>query len=145
MAWRRKWQPTPAFLPGESAWTEESGWLQSMGSQTAGPNWGRVHTHSVRLCSSSNNFVSYKLYVFRKYRCDIDIAVNCIRVLLEFFKKFRIPGFENCCDMAKQISTSLEIKVKDCFIQWKWIPFSCEATDEPIINDKDNLKIDFSL
>ena len=47
--------------------------------------------------------------------------------------------------MAKQISTSLEIKVKDCFIQWKWIPFSCEATDEPIINDKDNLKIDFSL
>ena len=28
--WRRAWQPTPVFLPGESPWTEESGWLQSM-------------------------------------------------------------------------------------------------------------------
>ena len=28
--WRRKWQPTPVFLPGESPWTEEPGGLQSM-------------------------------------------------------------------------------------------------------------------
>ena len=28
--WRRKWQPTPVFLPGK---TEEPGRLQSMGSQ----------------------------------------------------------------------------------------------------------------
>ena len=33
IALRRKWQPTPVFLPGESPWTEESGGLQSMGSQ----------------------------------------------------------------------------------------------------------------
>ena len=26
-------EPTPVFLPGESPWTEEPGWLQSMGSQ----------------------------------------------------------------------------------------------------------------
>ena len=31
--WRREWQPTPVFLPGESPWTEEPGGLQSMGSQ----------------------------------------------------------------------------------------------------------------
>ena len=31
--WRRKWQPTPVFLPGEAPWTEEPGGLQSMGSQ----------------------------------------------------------------------------------------------------------------
>ena len=31
--WRREWQPTPVFLPGEYPWTEESGRLQSMGSQ----------------------------------------------------------------------------------------------------------------
>ena len=31
--WRRKWQPTPVFLPGEFPWTEEPGGLQSMGSQ----------------------------------------------------------------------------------------------------------------
>ena len=31
--WRRAWQPTSVFLPGESPWTEESGGLQSMESQ----------------------------------------------------------------------------------------------------------------
>ena len=30
--WRRAWQPTPVFLPGESPWTEEPGELQSTGS-----------------------------------------------------------------------------------------------------------------
>ena len=31
--WRRKWQPTPVFLPGESPWTKEpGGLLLSMGS-----------------------------------------------------------------------------------------------------------------
>ena len=27
--WRRAWQPTPVFLPGESSWTEEPGGLQA--------------------------------------------------------------------------------------------------------------------
>ena len=31
--WRRSWQPTPVFFPGESPQTEEPGRLQSMGSQ----------------------------------------------------------------------------------------------------------------
>ena len=29
--WRRKWQPTPVFLPGESPWTEEPSRLQCRG------------------------------------------------------------------------------------------------------------------
>ena len=29
--WRRAWQPTPVFLPGEFPWTEEPGGLQSIG------------------------------------------------------------------------------------------------------------------
>ena len=29
--WRRKWKPTPVFLPGKIPWTKESGGLQSMG------------------------------------------------------------------------------------------------------------------
>ena len=36
--WRKAWQPTPVFLPGESFRTEEPGGLQSMGSQRAGHN-----------------------------------------------------------------------------------------------------------
>ena len=31
--WRRTWQPTPVFLPGESLWTEEPDGLQSIGLQ----------------------------------------------------------------------------------------------------------------
>ena len=31
--WRRALQPTPIFLPRESAWTEEPGGLQYMGLQ----------------------------------------------------------------------------------------------------------------
>ena len=35
--WRRKWQPTPVFLPGKKIpWTEEPGGLQSMGLQRVG-------------------------------------------------------------------------------------------------------------
>ena len=29
--WRRKWQPTPVFLPGKVPWTKQSGGLQPMG------------------------------------------------------------------------------------------------------------------
>ena len=31
--WRRAWQPTPVFLPGESPWTEEPDRPQSVGSK----------------------------------------------------------------------------------------------------------------
>ena len=33
------WQPTPAFLPGESPWTEKPGGLQSTGSQRVRHKW----------------------------------------------------------------------------------------------------------
>ena len=37
--WRRKWQPIPVFLPGESPGTGEPGGLLSMGSVTVGHDW----------------------------------------------------------------------------------------------------------
>ena len=44
--WRRAWQPTPVFLPGEShAWIKESGRLQSIGLQRVGCNWAHRHVH----------------------------------------------------------------------------------------------------
>ena len=42
MHWRRKWQPTPVFLPGESWRTPEMaepGGLPSMGSHRVGHDW----------------------------------------------------------------------------------------------------------
>ena len=47
--WRKAWQPTLAFLPGESPWTEEPGGLQSMGSQRVRHNWVTKHTHTQKL------------------------------------------------------------------------------------------------
>ena len=34
--WRRVWQPTPVFLPGDFPWTEEPGGLLSIWSQRVG-------------------------------------------------------------------------------------------------------------
>ena len=39
MHWRRKWQPTPVFLPGESQGQGEPGGLPSMGSHRVGYHW----------------------------------------------------------------------------------------------------------
>ena len=32
--WRRKWQPTPAFFPGEIPWTEEPGELHGVAKES---------------------------------------------------------------------------------------------------------------
>ena len=39
LLWRRKWQPTPVFLPGKMPWTEEPGGIRSRGSQRVGHDW----------------------------------------------------------------------------------------------------------
>ena len=39
--WRRAWQPTPVFLPGESYGQEEPGRLQSKGSQRVRNDWSK--------------------------------------------------------------------------------------------------------
>ena len=45
--WRRKWQPTPIFLPRES-WTEEPGGLVSIGSHRVRHNWRNLAcTHAL--------------------------------------------------------------------------------------------------
>ena len=41
--WRRAWQSTPVFLPGEFPWTEEPGNLQTMGPQRVGHDWATKH------------------------------------------------------------------------------------------------------
>ena len=45
ISWRRAWQPTLVFLPGEPPWTEEHGGLQCLGLQRVRHDW--VTKHSV--------------------------------------------------------------------------------------------------
>ena len=56
--WRRAWQPTPIFLPGESPGTEEPGRLQSMGSQSQ--TW-RVTKHRVLWAENELLHIAYSL------------------------------------------------------------------------------------
>ena len=56
--WRRAWQPTPAYLSGESPGTEEPGRLQSMGSQRAGHDWVTEHSTVIAVCLLSSPFLT---------------------------------------------------------------------------------------
>ena len=50
--WRRAWQPTLVFLPGESPWTKDPGRLQSIGSQVVRQDWSNLactHTFFLKL------------------------------------------------------------------------------------------------
>ena len=57
--WRRTWQPTPVFLPGESPWTEEPGGLQFIESQRVGHKWLSMHPHPS--CDASHEWSPSKL------------------------------------------------------------------------------------
>ena len=48
MHWRRKWQPTPVFLPGESQGREPGG-LPSMGSHRVGHDWSDLAAAAVAI------------------------------------------------------------------------------------------------
>ena len=48
MFWRKKWQPSPVFLPEKIPWMKEPGGLQSMRLQTIGHDWA-TNTQARRL------------------------------------------------------------------------------------------------
>ena len=54
--WRKAWQPTPVFLPGESPWTEVPGRLQSIWLQRAGRGW--VTKHSIWSSNSTSGSIT---------------------------------------------------------------------------------------
>ena len=58
--WRRAWQPSPMFLPGESHCTQEPGRLQSIGLQRVRYNW-RKNNHKIlglfKTCQKTEKFV----------------------------------------------------------------------------------------
>ena len=57
MHWRRKWQPTPVFLPRES---------QGRGSLVGCRLWGRIESTRLKWLSSSNNIPKATLTQWRK-------------------------------------------------------------------------------
>ena len=80
MHWRRKWQPTPVFLPGES-----QGWRSLMGCHL----WGRAESDTTKglgssssSCCSANTNTDVK---WRRKNRHLDIYGNILLVLLNLF------------------------------------------------------------
>ena len=67
--WRRAWQPTPVFLPGESPWTDGPGGLQSTGSQRIGHDWATKHS-TARLSTQSPSKHFLWIDVMRRGPCS---------------------------------------------------------------------------
>ena len=57
--WRKAWQPTWVFLPGESPWTEEPGGLQSVGSQRVWHNRSNLAQHRICLLNRNDGALHY--------------------------------------------------------------------------------------
>ena len=78
--WRRSWQLTPVFLPGESPWTEEPGRLQSMGLQRVKHNWmtkrstaqAEVHKILMQFIEHWNSSPIIWLWVHMQWSCLFD-------------------------------------------------------------------------
>ena len=93
--WRRAWQPTPVFLPGESSWTEEPVELQSMGSQRVWYNWEIKHMvykwqHWDIRCSDTQSRFNYK-------RKNVELLFwKCFQGKQMFANKINVPAWVLC-------------------------------------------------
>ena len=61
MHWRRKWQPTPVFLPGESQGMVEPGGLLSAGLHRVGHDWSDLAATVARFLGWKKNHLTNKM------------------------------------------------------------------------------------
>lgn len=60
--------------------------------------------YTTRAGTTGTQAVNSVSKLLQNHSVCMDIAIKHIKGLLEFFKEFRIPEFENYCTIAKQIS-----------------------------------------
>ena len=80
--WKRAWQPSLVFLPGESPWTEEPGGLQSTGSQRVRHDWNDLACISLKffMISRSRKFTMQKdLKSHSSWTAGSYLQHNCIQ------------------------------------------------------------------
>ena len=99
--WRRKWQPTPVFLPGESYGQRTLVGYSPWGHQV-GHNWTREHSmpHSSKLTAKTHNFVQTHSWLqsdVRKYSLQGKwtwmLNTNFILIYLVSFSSSHWPFF----------------------------------------------------
>ena len=92
--WRRAWQSTLVFLPGESPWTEESGGLQSMRSQRVGHNWAIRDTAHIYIYAHHIFFIHSSIDGYLGYfhvSAVVNSAAMNIRMHVSFQIRFSSP------------------------------------------------------
>ena len=85
--WRREWQPTPVFLPGESPWTEEPGGQQSRGSQRVRHYWAHM-----QIFKEEHNNVTEKNELFYILYLVYPLYLLCFHL----FKEMLIISYKYC-------------------------------------------------
>ena len=109
MHWRRKWQPTPVFLPGESQGRGEPGGLQSMGSHRVGHDWSdaaaAAAADSVHLESSVLSELSIAIWI-KLLHSHNTLYPDCAECWVSITSR----GLISYCDSKNEI----------IFFRWWW-------------------------
>ena len=88
--WRRKWQPTPVFMPGKSHGERdptETGRLQPMESQRVGYDWAQQwKAHCVVICGCfSRSDIIHSNSQLNVFNCLYDFTLYSLTLLIDIY------------------------------------------------------------
>ena len=103
MHWRRKWQPTPIFLPGES---------QGRGSLVGCSLWGRTESDMTEATQQQQQQVKHTLTGLNPYYVSLQIVLSSLPLVLlhSLCCNFQTSGFP-AASTSLQIECELPIQV----------------------------------
>ena len=118
--WRRAWQPTPVFMPGESPWTEEPGGLQSTGSKGVRHDWVTKPSTELFCYWFSVGASPFSLRLIKSICCS---KYKCFKFLFQLWKfKHNSMNWN-----PKAFCTFLKFSLK-----WSEIVQSCPILGNPM-------------
>ena len=97
MHWRRKWQPTPVFLPGESQGQGEPGGLLSLGSHRVRHNWSDLATAAAAATLCINKWMPVVTApASRQASCWPSLSASSSPLLSSSHRKLCTCSFNHC-------------------------------------------------
>ena len=131
MHWRRKWQPTPVFLPGESQgrgawWAAVYGVAQSWTrltwlSSTSNISSGKCSALSLYMTMESRNLSKQSISFYFPVICQYASSLFLPRRLVMFMWVEISQVLHNNCSFLLSVSTFSGLSKSDCC--WEWFSF----------------------
>ena len=107
--WRRKWQPTPVFLPGES---------QGRGSLVGCCLWGRTELDTTEVTQQQQQHWIYDLQISSPIQQVVCCFVDCFLCCADISKFYLIPFAYICfcfpCLSRHTLDDIAKTDIKDC-------------------------------